>query len=84
MVAAGTSRPPHLFCLAFLGEEHWIFAVVPLKILRGDSSQVRLAGDELAVIRAGDRILLPGELSADSSPSRASAAGGVCLRFLPA
>jgi hypothetical protein len=84
IVAAGASKPPHLFCLAFLGEEHWIFAVVPLKILRGDSSQVRLASDELAVIRAGDRILLPSELSADSSPSRASTAGGVSLQFLPA
>ncbi|CAK0897811.1 unnamed protein product, partial [Prorocentrum cordatum] len=53
---AGTAEgPPHLFCLAFLGEERWLFAVVPLLLIRGDSTQVTLDSDELAVIRPGDR-----------------------------
>jgi hypothetical protein len=66
------------FCVACLGGEFWLFAVVPLTVVRGDGSFKVLGRDDFIRLLEGDRIVL---VDSDDASSRDAAQRRLCWHF---
>jgi hypothetical protein len=57
---------PDQFCVACLGGEFWLFAVVPLSVIREDGSWKSLGRDDFIRLSSQDHVVLAGSGDASS------------------